>query len=129
LGKSADNTGMNTKFNSPEFRQMLADTFSSAVSSRSLMRYDCAIIDELQKIAVDVSSQQGCDIEACAEPKEVRSARTIAEQAAAIASAVGKRYIDRDDVQLALEQLHCTVWPFCREEPQHDTRNSTTITE
>jgi histone H3/H4 len=114
-------------FNTQEFRQMLTETLDSAVSFRNLSGYDNAIIDELQKIAV--SNKSAGDIEASAEPKEVRSARTIAETAAAIASAVGKRYIDRKDIHLALEQLHCTVWPFCREEPQSDNRNGTISTE
>jgi len=118
-----------TMFETEEFRKMLTGALSAAVSSYNLTGYDSSIVDELQKIAVDVSSKQGCDIEACAEPKEVRSARDIAAKAAAIASAFGRRYISTEDVQLALEQLHCTVWPFCREESQHDNRSDSIIIE
>jgi len=113
-------------FGTQEFKEMLTETFNRAVSAHRLIQFDESIIDKLQKIAIDVSSKVGSDIEATAEPKEVRSARIIAETAAAIASAVGKRYITQEEVQLALEQLHCTVWPFCREELRHDTRNDTT---
>jgi len=89
-------------FDTQKFRKMLAETFSTAVSAKSLIRYDDAIIDELQKIAVKVASKTSAD-----------SAKTIAEQAAAIAQGAGRPYITWADVEYAIELRHCTVFPFC----------------
>ena len=94
---------------------MLAETLQNAVSARSLVRYDSTIIDELQKIAIDVSGRTLPDIEASGDstPKEVRSARILAEQAAVIAQGAGRPYITWADVEYAIELNFCGVFPFC----------------
>ena len=95
---------------------MLVETFASAVSTHNFFRYDKNIIDEMQKIAVDVSSKTLPDIEATADttPKEVRSAKILAEQAAAIAQGAGRPYILWEDVAYAIELNFCSVYPFCK---------------
>ena len=102
-------------FDTPEFRQMLMETFGSECS-RKLMQFDETIVDNLQKIAVKVSSKTSGDIEACAEPKEVRSARTIAEQATALAQRNGRQYITWAEVEYVIETNFCSVFPFCTPE-------------
>ena len=95
---------------------MLAEALKTAVSSHKLDGYDPAIIDTLQSIAIDVASKIGSDIEASAEPKESRSTNTIIQCAVAIALEAGRRYILWEDVELAIEQNFCSVWPFCKPE-------------
>jgi len=97
---------------------MLMKALSAAVSERSLQGYDEAIIDKLQKIAIDVSKNYSGDIEASAdtEPTESRSATTIAQTAAAIAQGANKQYIAWEDVEYAIELKFCTVHPFCKPE-------------
>jgi predicted ATP-dependent protease len=100
-------------FETQEFRQMLTATFGNAATKRCLSGFDSTIIDELQNIAV---SETGVFIEASADvlPIEVRSAQTIAEQAAHVAQAANRSYITWTDVEAVLELNFCTVYPFCK---------------
>ena len=89
-------------FDTFEFKVMLMKVLTNAVSSRGLQSYDNAIVDELQKIAVEVANKTSA-----------KSAETIAETAAAIAKGTGRVYILWEDIQAAIELKHCTVFPFC----------------
>jgi hypothetical protein len=102
-------------FDTLEFRQMLEKTLDSAVSSSALLGYDKVIIDELQKIAINVARKTSADIEASADttPKEVRSAKLIAEQAAALAKSSGRNYITWVEVENVIELNFCSIFPFC----------------
>jgi len=103
-------------FDTHEFRVMLTKALTDAASSHKMYGYDPTLVDTLQKIAVDVSGQTEPDIEASAEtlPIEMRSAKIIAETAAAIAQGAGRLYIQREDVEAAIELKFCTVYPFCK---------------
>jgi hypothetical protein len=105
-------------FDTPEFRVMLMKALTVAVTARSLINYDSAIVDKLQEIAISVSKTSGGDIEASGDttPKEIRSATTIAEDAATIAQGAGRLYILWEDIQSAIELRFCTVFPFCKSE-------------
>jgi len=105
-------------FATQEFRSMLQEKLTEAVSAHGLDGYKAEIVDEMQRIAVDVSSRIGPDIEASApggQTQEERNAETIAEEAASIATHKQHNYIEMEDIRQAITEYHCLVWPFCEE--------------
>ena len=104
-------------FNTEEFRTSLGNILSVAATAHGLQGYDNDVIDELQKIAIEVSASDGPDIEASSggQPQEFRSAEAIAQYAARLAAGERRRYILVRDVLTAIAEKHCTVWPFCKE--------------
>jgi len=107
-------------FETEEFRERLQAAVSSEASQNDMERYQTAIVEYLQDLAVanerdlmeserekTASARRGI-------PDAIQSTRLLVKEASRIASQQDRRLLERSDVEAAYSNLFCRVWPFCK---------------